>query len=361
MSVPVIDLEAFFNKDSNPEAYKVECDKVANALHTYGLLVIKDPRVFQADNARFLDMMERYFELSDGKRDARPDLSYQVGVTPSHVERARNHCSLMGAYKDDNTPLSPCPPEFDAKWRFFWRIGPQPETTKYPTLNMDPVVPPEFPEWSETMNMWGNKMMDAINGLSEMMAVGFGLPDDAFTSRMKTGPHLLAPTGSDFNTYNQKGHILAGFHSDLNFLTIHGKSRYPGLYAWMRDGTKIPVSVPEGCLLVQAGKQIEYLTAGHCMAGFHEVVINDATLGVIQQRKEEGKSLWRVSSTLFSHIESDVVLQPFDKFLVPTVQSDGSTLSVEDLKSKFPPMDTGLFVSEELKEIKLNVPDSKVA
>lgn len=34
---------------------------------------------------------------------------------------------------------------------------------------------------------------------------------------------------------------------------------------------KMPVSVPDGCLLVQAGKQLERLTGGHVLAGFHEV------------------------------------------------------------------------------------------
>lgn len=65
--------------------------------------------------------------------------------------------------------------------------------------------------------------------------------------------------------------MLAGFHYDLNFLTIHGRSRYPGLFIWLRDGRRVMVRVPEGCLLVQAGKQMEYLTGGHVLAGFHEV------------------------------------------------------------------------------------------
>ena len=128
--------------------------------------MVKDPRVNPENNNTFLDMMERYFESSDGTRDARPEHHFQVGVTPSHVERARNHCAQMGAYKEGNEPISPCPPELDAKWRFFWRIGPQPETTKYPSLNMDPVVPPDFPEWTNTMDMWGNKMLGAINVIS---------------------------------------------------------------------------------------------------------------------------------------------------------------------------------------------------
>jgi hypothetical protein len=38
----------------------------------------------------------------------------------------------------------------------------------------------------------------------------------------------------------------------LNFLTIHGKSRFPGLFIWLRDGSRVPVVVPDGCLLLQA-------------------------------------------------------------------------------------------------------------
>lgn len=31
--------------------------------------------------------------------------------------------------------------------------------------------------------------------------------------------------------------------------------------------------MPDGCLLVQAGKQLEVLTGGHVIAGFHEVLV----------------------------------------------------------------------------------------
>ena len=63
----------------------------------------------------------------------------------------------------------------------------------------------------------------------------------------------------------------AGYHYDLNFLTIHGKSRFPGLFVWLRDGRRIPVKIPPGCLLLQAGKQLEWLTGGYVKAGMHEV------------------------------------------------------------------------------------------
>ena len=56
---------------------------------------------------------------------------------------------------------------------------------------------------------------------------------------MTNGPHLLAPTGSDMSKFGTIGTVFAGFHYDLNFLTIHGKSNYPGLYIWLRNGTRM--------------------------------------------------------------------------------------------------------------------------
>lgn len=37
----------------------------------------------------------------------------------------------------------------------------------------------------------------------------------------------------------------------LGVLQIHGKSRFPGLSVWLADGTRCPVSIPQGCLLCQ--------------------------------------------------------------------------------------------------------------
>ena len=98
----------------------------------------------------------------------------------------------------------------------------------------------------------------------------------------RTSPHILAPTASDLVKYGQKDTILAGFHTDLNFLTIHGRSRYPGLHIWARNtGKRLAVKIPEGnYLLVQAGKQLEHISGGLIKAGFHEVVVNDKTTTV---------------------------------------------------------------------------------
>jgi len=160
----------------------------------------------------------------------------------------------------------------------------------------------------------------------------------------------LAPTASDLVKYGKKDTILAGFHSDLNFLTIHGRSRYPGLHVWARNtGKRIPVKIPEGNnLLVQAGKQLEHITGGLVKAGFHEVVVNDQTIAVshlpvssnwslcasllqvIEKRKVTfpDRPLIRISSTFFWHLSSDYDLIP-----IPALIEKARQLRVEHLNA----------------------------
>ena len=120
LNLPVIDFSTFFNHDNDIQAYLNECNKLSNALHLFGCALVRDPRVSEAENQTFLDQMEKYFEISDGQRDARPEVHYQVGVTPAFTEKAKDNCLRYGAYGENDRPLSLCPPEADAKWRFFW-------------------------------------------------------------------------------------------------------------------------------------------------------------------------------------------------------------------------------------------------
>lgn len=55
-------------------------------------------------------------------------------------------------------------------------------------------------------------MLNAVTTIAEMAAVGYGMPKDAFSSRMKFGPHLLAPTGSDLSQYGKLGTVFANYH-----------------------------------------------------------------------------------------------------------------------------------------------------
>lgn len=130
---------------------------------------------------------------------------------------------------------------------------------------------------------------------------------------------------------------------DLNFLTVHGKSRFPGLAVWLRDGTRLPVVTPPGCLLLQAGKQLEWLTGGEVKAGYHEVVLPPAAAPLVEAAKSAGRSTWRVSSTVFAHIAYDATLRPLGKFAGTREAGEG----------QYPPTKAGQYVNEELAVIKL--------
>ncbi|GAB1319860.1 Isopenicillin N synthase-like Fe(2+) 2OG dioxygenase domain-containing protein [Madurella fahalii] len=371
MDLPVVDLDVFLNQSHNSPEVKAECVKAANALITYGALVLHDSRVSEEDNTTFLDLLEDYFAQpeEDLKKDERPELSYQIGVTLENTEKPK--CAVdepclrvIERLAPSERPLDISAHHPDPKCRFFWRmVEAPPYETQFPGLNADNITPeaPHIKErWGPVMNQWGTSMKNAVEGLTQMTAVGLGLPTDTFKDAGRYGPHLLAPTASDLKKYGEKDTILAGFHTDLNFLTIHGRSRYPGLHIWARNtGKRIPVRIPPGnYLLVQAGKQLEYITGGLIKAGYHEVVVNEKTVQVIEDRKTRfpDRPLIRISSTFFWHLSSDYDLAP-----IPALAAEAQRVRAEQFNHgkdegeevSYPPIKVGEQVSNELKHIAL--------
>jgi isopenicillin N synthase-like dioxygenase len=201
--------------------------------------------------------MEIYFQrrgktLYDNQviEEIYPELAYQTGATPEFKERARGHQEVNDAFVGANRASTPQPPPYDAKWRYFWQMSESGIRDKFTPPN---VTPKDFPQWDRLMNGWGDMMVQGSMIGSQMAAVGMDMPQDTFSKLLVGGHHMLAPTGSDLERYDV-GTVFAGLHYDLNFLSIHGKSRYPGLFVWLRSGEKISVAVPEGHLLLQAGK-----------------------------------------------------------------------------------------------------------
>lgn len=329
-----------------------QCRKVVEGFFKHGVIAIRDPRVDEQKNQDFVQLMSRYFQSrsevyyrGDPLEDARPESGYQVGVTPELIERARVHEEAIRKHFSKNKPVTPQPPPLDGKWRFFWRIG-EAEGKQDELLLAPQVVPRDFPDWAAKMDGWGSIMYGACLTVSEMLALGLELPADTFTSKMKGAVQLLAPTGSDLARYTHRDDVLAGFHYDLNFLTIHGKSNFPGLFVWLRNGEKVAVRVPDGCLLLQTGKMLEWLTGGHFYAGFHEVIVSEDTQKAVQRAKAANRPLWRVSSTLFSAVRYDTLLAPLPRFR-----------SLETA-AQYPPTLCYDYVAEELKAINLLQPKS---
>ncbi|KAL2755444.1 hypothetical protein ACRALDRAFT_1033207 [Sodiomyces alcalophilus JCM 7366] len=372
MDLPIIDLDLFHSQPHDSPAVQAECRKAADSLITYGALILHDSRVSEQDNSTFLDLLEDYFAQPREalRRDERPELSYQIGVTLEETEKPKcavdEPClDIIRRLAPSERPLDISAHAPDPKCRFFWRMNDAlpAEKTQFPGLNAPNVVP-EAPHiqgrWTPVMDRWGTAMKSAVSDLASMAALGLGLSEDAFTSAARHGPHLLAPTASDLERYGQEDTILAGFHTDLNFLTIHGRSRYPGLHIWARNtGRRIPVAIPPGNhLLVQAGKQLEHITGGLIKAGYHEVVVNAKTMETIQRRRQQfpDRPLVRISSTFFWHLSSDYDLAPVPQLAERARQVRAQQFNLgkdEGEEVDYLPMKVGHQVQEELKHIEL--------
>ncbi|KAF8324059.1 Clavaminate synthase-like protein [Clavulina sp. PMI_390] len=361
--LPIVDLDVFLQNPNSPEA-KQEAQNAADALIWYGALVVKDSRVEEADNEQFLDLLEDYFNLpqEELKLDERPEVGFQVGVTLENTEKPKcasdDSClNVIQKLEVSERPLDIEGHGADPKCRFFWKMQQNPPyESKFPALNMPNVVPRTFEAtWAQRMEQWGKSMKTAVEGVAEMAAVGLGLDRGTFTDAGKYGPHLLAPTASDLRKWGDLNTILAGFHTDLNFLTIHGRSRYPGLHIWGRNtGKRIAVKVPPGrYLLVQAGKQLEHITGGLIKAGYHEVVVNEATLKAMERTKVERpeRPLIRISSTFFWHLSSDFELAPIKA--LETAAHEARNVGATEDPAQYPPMLVGQQVQNELKYIAL--------
>ena len=49
-------------------------------------------------------------------------------MTTEKLEKARCHEKKMKEFTEENKPVSPLDPVYDAKWRFYWKIGERPDS-----------------------------------------------------------------------------------------------------------------------------------------------------------------------------------------------------------------------------------------
>ena len=116
--------------------------------------------------------MENYFAQPEEalKKDERPELSYQVGVTLENTEKPKcavdEPCLQVIARLDPaERPLDIMGHQPDPKCRFFWKMSEKPPyETQFPGLNAPNVVPESEnikQRWTPVMEKWGRSMKNA--------------------------------------------------------------------------------------------------------------------------------------------------------------------------------------------------------
>ena len=339
--IPIVPLDAFLRRPGS-SLTRVHIREIVDILSRLGLILVRDPRIRKNIHDDYLAMMGRFFREDDAfkRHYARPTLHHQTGWTPPFQELARDHRSAFA-----NASAKDQPVWFegrDPKERWFTPT-PDGDRMNDSTSASDavPLIPEGYPEWVDVSRGWYVQTKNTISTFLQMLALGLGLDESAFLDLIRHGPHLLSSTGTDLNKYGTHGTGVARVHYDFNLVTAHAHGTCPGFRAWKRDLHRFPVKIPPGCILMQAGRELHYLTAGAIHYGLHEVVTSAEAQPFMDQERAEGRVPWRVSCNFFCHMATNTILQPLGRFATP-----------EALRN-FPPIPTSDYITAELAEIGL--------
>jgi len=340
-TLPVINLDRY---RTCPSENMEEIVKLTRAFKKYSAVIINDSRYSPSINDEFLDVMEVYFkkrrkEYLEGKPllDCYPEIDYQIGLRPENCTTPdgefKNFKNSLVGHDRAMTSEIPSPERF---WRYMWRIDDH--TVKKDINYLKEQSEPEIPGFSQTLNSAGAAMVASMRTVSEMLEIGLGLREGDLTNRIKTGNHMLSPVGTCLNAYACRDKTISSFHKDLNYITVHGKCRYPGLIIWLPNGKRIPVFTPPGSMIMQVGSCLEYLTGGYFKAGYHEVIFSKELMRIYQEKMLTNSEQWRIATVLFSGLDYSTILEPI-----------GSLRTNDNLK-KYPRISTYDYVRLRLNE-----------
>jgi isopenicillin N synthase-like dioxygenase len=281
-------------------------------------------------NNEYRELMNKYYSQPiDVKiQDTRTDLSYQSGYLPFYS--VKQPYSTIYSHSNSNTNLpQPCSSNINYEG-YSTRISNfniYNKNDKYQSVKSDDITP-NNENWIKYAIPYENEMFRTINKIAYICAQEFNLPSSFFPNRMLNGPTTLASIR--YHAIDKKQNdVIKGFDCELSLLTAFGSSSYGGLNVWTRDGNKISIKIPDGCLLIQAGKQLEYLTGGYIYSGFNEIVVSDDAMY---------KSNYNVIPIMYAHINNKCTLNVIDKF------------NNTKIKTEYPSINKGLWFQQEISK-----------
>jgi isopenicillin N synthase-like dioxygenase len=311
--------------------------RIVESLGQHGLVLVRPDAPFATPNHVFLQKMAAFFRLPEPIKRRyvveQAGVKYEVGYMPPHTEHAQGDAEY-GEFiaRIENEADKPVPHVgSNPIARFMAPIGERASSEEFPELNLPPVTVAEVPGIDASIDELGHLLHRAGLAVSEYISVGLQQSPRLLRDMLEhpDGPHCLAPTGVNLREEFAKAHAarvastdlirwlererycLDGFHNDVNLITVHARANTPGLHTWSAHGERYDaLTVPEGCLLVQSGRQLRHLTAGLIPAMYHEVTTTPGMIPYARAELEAGRDPIRVGCPFFVHVRSDVLMSP---------------------------------------------------
>jgi isopenicillin N synthase-like dioxygenase len=280
----------------------------------YGFAVVSEHGLDQAVIDGALARTKAFFALpkETKRRYHQPGTGGARAYTPFGVETAKGHT------------------HYDLKE--FWHVGRDlPEGHPYRRYMPDNVWPTEVEGFREYVSgMYG--ALDAL-GVRILRAIArdLTLGDGFFDEPVRLGNSVLRllhypPVPAD------GPNVRAGAHEDINVITLLLGAEEAGLQLLDRDGRWLPVSPPEGAVVINIGDMLQRLT-NHVLPSTSHRVVNPAP---------ERRGFSRYSTPFFLHFEPEYLIRT-----LPTCVSP-------DNPDRYPePISADEFLQQRLREIKL--------
>ncbi len=254
---------------------------IGHSFETYGFAVITDHGIDAALIDQAWALTRQFFAMPVATKRA-----YHVegtggarGYTPFGIEIAKDaaHVDL----------------------KEFWHVGRDlPVGHRYRDHMPDNIWPAEIAGFQDALSAIYQAFDAAGNRLLSAIAIHLGLAPDWFDVAVANGNSVLRllhyPPISQ-----ESGSIRAGAHEDINLITLLLGAEEGGLQLLSRDGEWLPISPPEGAVVVNVGDMLQRLTNNRLPSTTHRVM----------NPPPERRHIPRYSMPFFLHLASDFEIE----------------------------------------------------
>ncbi len=304
--IPTLDLNDFRSKDSKKREKFIE--ELGKAYSDIGFVAIKNHNLSDDLQKSLYASSEKFFKSEDGLKQKYefPELAGQRGYVGKGKETAKGYTK--------------------ADLKEFYQVG----NEKY-GKNVFPAEIDSFEasvsEAFQTLQKTGLEILSAI-------AIYLQLEENHFVPMCENGNSImrLLHYFPIENPELVEGHVRAGAHGDINFITLLMGASADGLEVLRRDNVWIPVTKVQDCVVVNIGDMLERYTNKRLKSTIHRVVN--------PKNKEEMKKS-RFSIPFFLHANPQV-----------SIACHPSCITEENPKG-FEDITAGEFLDERLKDLGL--------
>lgn len=312
LTIPGVDLDDFLSGDADRKDRFVQ--ELGHAYEQFGFVAVRNHGVPDELVKKFYALVEMFFARSDEtkRKYEIPELAGQRGYTSFGREHAK------GADAPD--------------LKEFWQIGQEvqgddPIRSDYPPN----VSVSEMPEFHDTGQRLYRAFESSGRELLRAIALYLGLDENYFDPHIRNGNSILRAIHYPPITHEPKSAIRAEQHEDINLITLLVGASAEGLQLLDKEGEWLPITAPEGYIIVNVGDMLQRLTNNKLSSTTHRVV----------NPPREKWHTHRYSIPFFLHPRSEMPLNCLDSCV-----DDSHPLAYDDITA-------GEYLDERLVEIGL--------